>query len=320
MYKAIIRKSAEAVITLFIATLFIFVLMRLAPGDPIAILLNQTSEVAMSDSGSYREKTAELRAELGLDRNVFAQYARWMERLLHFDLGVSIHTGRHVGAEIAARLPATVLLAVSALLIKIVLGLLFGIISARKAGRPVDGLIRFVCVAVASTPAFVVGLFLLSLFAVTWDVYEIGSGASLTKVWLPAVTLGLLGAPQLIRVVRANMLSELGQTYVLSALSRGLSKRLAAKHAWRNALLPVITMIGLSLASLLGGAVVIETIFSWPGIGKYALDSILLKDYPVIQGYALLSVSMVVLVNLSVDVVYALADPRIRNKGETGVE
>ncbi|TNJ62500.1 ABC transporter permease [Paenibacillus hemerocallicola] len=320
MYKVILRKLPEAFITLFCATLLIFALIRLAPGDPVELLLGHSTEVAMTDTRAYDEKVAELRAQLGLDRSWVVQYATWIERLLHFDLGASIHTGRQVGSEIAERLPATVMLSVSALLIQVLLGLFFGAVSALKAGKSYDNIIRFACVALASTPAFVIGLVLLSFFAVTAGVYEINSEAGLARLWLPAVTLGLIGAPQLIRIVRANMLSEFGRIYVLSALSRGLDRKRVAGHALRNALLPVITMSGLSFTALISGAVVVESIFSWPGIGKYALDSILLKDYPVIQGYAFVMVSLVILIHLFVDVAYALVDPRIHREGEAGAQ
>lgn len=316
MYKTIFRKWIEAFITLFCATLIIFVLTHLAPGDPITLLLNQQAEVAANNTDAYEEKAAELRVELGLDQNMVVQYRAWVERLLHFDLGTSIHTGRLVSSEIADRLPATIMLSLAALLIQVVLGLLLGTVSALKAGKAYDSIIRLICVGLASIPGFVIGLVLLSLFAVTFNVYEISSEASPKRVWLPAVTLGLIGAPPLIRVVRANMLSEFGQIYVLSAVSRGLSKKRVVKHVLRNVLLPVITMIALSFSALVSGAVVIESIFSWPGIGKYALDSILLKDYPVIQGYAFVMVSLVVLIHFILDVVYALIDPRIHRKGE----
>ncbi|MEK3915731.1 ABC transporter permease [Paenibacillus sp. FSL H7-0331] len=315
-----LRKMLEAFITLFCATLIIFALIRLAPGDPVEIFLGHPTEAAMNHTQAYDEKVSQLRAQLGLDQSMLVQYTAWVGRLLQWDLGTSIHTGRQVSAEIADRLPATAILSVSALFIQVVLGLFLGTISALKAGKPYDNVIRLACVALASTPAFVIGLFLLSLFAVTMGVYEINSEASLTRLWLPAITLGLIGAPQLIRIVRANMLSEFGQIYVLSALSRGLDHQHVVKHALRNALLPVITMIALSFTALISGAVVIESIFSWPGLGKYALDSILLKDYPVIQGYAFVMVSLVVLIHLCVDVVYALVDPRIHRKGKEGVE
>lgn len=320
MDKMVFRRLLEALVTLFCATLIIFLLTHLAPGDPVELLLGRPAEVAMSNTQAYEVKVNELRSQLGLDQNIIVQYAAWLKRIIRFDLGTSIQTGRPVSSEIAGRLPATILLSISALLVQLVLGLLFGIISALKAGKSFDTAIRFVCVTLASTPVFAMGLVLLSLFAVTLNAYEISSVASINRLWLPAITLGLTGAPQLIRILRASMLSEFGQIYVLSALSRGLARKLVVKHALRNALLPVTTMVALSLTALVSGAVVTESIFSWPGVGKYALDSILLHDYPVIQGYAFVMVSLVILINLFVDLVYALIDPRIRSKGKVGNE
>lgn len=314
MYWTIARKLLQAFLTLLLATMAIFLLIRLAPGDPVSILLSRSGEIAMSDSHSYERHAADLRAELGLDQHVALQYWEWAKGLARLDLGNSIYGGREVWPEMLARLPATFLLAVAALLIQAALGMSIGAISALKAGKAWDNAARIACVALASTPAFVMGLLLLSLFAVTLGVYEISSEASLARLWLPALTLGIIGSPQLIRVVRANMLAELGQTYVLSALARGLSRRLVIRHALRNALLPIMTMFALSFAGLVSGAVVIESIFSWPGVGKYALDSIMLKDYPVIQGYALIMVSLVIAINLAVDAAYAWIDPRIRRQ------
>jgi peptide/nickel transport system permease protein len=312
LLKTILRKGLEGGVTLLGATLIIFLLTHLAPGDPVKVFLGPSSDVAISNTQAYDKRVAELRAEWGLDQPLITQYTTWMGNVLALDLGNSIHTGRPVRSEIAVRLPATLALAFAALGIQVALGLTLGMLSARKAGKSVDHVVRLCCVALASTPAFVIGLILLSVIAVSLGAYEISSEASLSRLWLPAVTLGFLGAPQIIRVMRANMLSELGQTYVLSALSRGLAPRLALRHAARNALVPSITMVALSLTSLVSGAVVIESIFSWPGLGKYALDSILLKDYPVIQGYALVMVALVVLIHLLVDVVHAAVDPRIR--------
>jgi len=308
----------ETAVTLFLATLIVFVLVRLAPGDPIRLILHSASEVAVSDSRYLEEKAAEMRSEWGLDRPIALQYASWLGQLLRFDLGRSIHTGRPVATEIAGRVPATVFLAACAMIIQIVLGVLFGIVSALKSKSYFDHAVRAACIALASTPAFVIGLCLLSLFAVKFRAYEISSAATLGRVWLPAVTLGILGAPQLIRVIRAGMLSEFGQSYVLSSLSRGLPKRIIVKQASRNAMLPVITVVALSFTGLISGAVVVESIFSWPGIGKYALDSILIKDYPVIQGYVLLMVLLVVWTHLLMEVVYALVDPRIRRTSKGG--
>src|SRR5690554_5465766 len=272
MYTIILHKGLQALVTLLCATFIIFILTHLAPGDPIKLLLGHSTDVAMTSSQAYEDKVNELRAQWGLDQSLIVQYGTWLKRLLSFDLGTSIHTGNPVSSEIANKLPATLLLSIPALAIQLLLGLFLGTLSAIKAGKLEDSFIRLICVSLASTPAFVIGLILLSLFAVTFNVYEISSEASFERLWLPSMILGLMGAPQLIRMVRANLLSELGQIYVLSALSRGLNRKRVVKHALRNALLPVITVVALSFTALISGAVVIESIFSWPGMGKYALD------------------------------------------------
>lgn len=312
MYASLLTKGLQSILTLFLATVAIFMLIRLAPGDPIEMLLSRSGEIAMIDTDNFEQKAAELRGRHGLDQGLIQQYVSWLGGVIRLDLGKSIYTQRTVVEEVTGRLPATLLLAAAALLVQLVLGLLFGVAAALRAGKGFDQSVRLACIALAATPAFVLGLFLLSLLSVTLSLYEISSEASLSRLWLPALTLGLLGAAPLIRVVRAHMLAELGQLYVLSAKARGLGQRQLIGHALRNAWLPVSTLTGLSLVGLVSGAVVIESIFSWPGLGKYALDSILLKDYPAIQGYALTMVGMVIGLNLGVDALYAAIDPRVR--------
>ncbi len=310
----LLRKLMEALLTLICATVILFMLIRLAPGDPAVLLLGQPSEVAAMHTEVYEQKAAELREQWGLDQPMAIQYVSWLGRLVQLDLGTSLHTGRAVSAELAERLPATLQLTAAALAVQLLLGFWLGIVSALKAGTFSDQLIRLACVTLASTPAFVTGLCALLLFAVTLGAYEISSEASWSRLWLPALTMGLASMPQFARMVRANMLAELGQTYVLAALSRGLARRRVIGQASRNALLPLVTVTALSAATFASGAVVIESLFAWPGIGKYALDSILRKDYPVIQGYAFVMVTLVILIHLCVDVLYAYIDPRLQRK------
>jgi peptide/nickel transport system permease protein len=312
MYRIVIRRFAGAFATLFFATLLLFVIVRMAPGDPVELVLwEHPGEYAIQNSEAYKERVEELRTQYGLNQSIVTQYIQWVKRLLRFDLGSSIHTGRPIAEEIAERIPATVMLAIAAIFIQLVFGVTLGIQSALKAGKIQDNTIRFFCVFFSSIPAFVMGLALLYVFGVTFHIFEISSDASIHRLWLPAIVLSLSGLPQLIRMVRANLLAELGQIYVASALARGLSKRYVVKHALRNALLPTITMIALSFVTMISGAVIIENIFSWPGIGNYALNSIVFHDYPVIQGYALIMVAVVITINLLVDLLYTLVDPRI---------
>lgn len=318
MGRRLLIKALETLATVFIASLVLFMLIRLAPGDPAKLLLGATMEVAI-DKEAYQATVNELREEMGLTGSLPSQYISWMGSLLQLDLGNSFYTGRSVTAELGERLPATLLLAGTALLIQVVIGFIIGTLSAVYSGKVFDTIVRLICVFMASIPGFVIGLLLLLVFSVQFGHYEINSQSSLNRLWLPALTMGLLGAPQMIRVVRANLLSELGQIYVQSALSRGFTLRRVVWHAMRNALLPTITIIGLSLTAYISGAVVIESIFSWPGLGEYALKGILHKDYPALQGYALIMVLTVVLIHLMVDAIYSLLDPRISRRRRKAV-
>ncbi len=315
MAKQITRRLISVFATLFLSTILIFVLIRISPGDPVKMFLGSPADMPLINTSAYEERVSELRTELGLDQSFSVQYMNWLKRLVRFDMGTSLYTKQPVGQEIAQRIPATLMLSCCALLIQLFLGLVFGIISAVKAGKAPDGIIRFVCVFFASLPGFVLGLSLLSLFAVTYHVYEISNSAAISRLWLPAVTLGLIGAPQLTRMVRASMLSELGQPYVISALARGLRRSEVILGAFRNALIPIATMITHTFATLMGGSVIIESVFTWPGIGEYALTSVLRQDYPVIQAYAVVTVSIVIMINLLSDLLYALLDPQIYRKG-----
>jgi peptide/nickel transport system permease protein len=316
MSKLIFKRLVEVLITLIIATLIIFALTHLAPGDPIEMLFYRGAEIAAVDRNVFNEKKEELRKEYGLDKSLPVQYINWLGRLLKLDFGKSIYTERPVSAELASRFPATILLALAALVILIVLGLSLGIISALFVTSPVDNIIRFFCVLFASVPGFVLGLGLLSLFSVNLKIYKINGDLTLSNLLLPAFIIALTISPQLIRIIRANMLSEFGQIYILAAKSRGLNKSHIVKHAVRNALLPVITLLALSLSAMIGGSIVIESIFAWPGVGKYALDSIMMHDYPVIQAYALIMTFIVIMINITVDLLYIVFDPKVR---ETGV-
>lgn len=318
MYKTFFRRLAGALVTLFCATIVLFVLIRLAPGDPIEIMLGRPGDLPMKNMPEYEMRVSQLREQLGLNQGILTQYAQWLKRIVSFELGTSIHTGRAVGSEIAERIPATLMLSLAAIIIQLILGVILGTISAMRTGKTSDQLIRLFCVFFASVPAFVIGLVLLLFFAVTYHFYEISSSASVQRLWLPAITLGLVGAPQLIRMVRTNLLSELGKTYIAFTISRGLPENRIMGHALKNAMLPIITMIAFSFTNLIAGSVVVESIFSWPGIGNYVINSVLLHDYPVIQGYAVMMVSIVIIVNLLIDLMYTLVDPRLRNRINLG--
>lgn len=317
MRRRLLLTLLQTCITVFAASIVLFALIRLAPGDPAKLLIGRTLDIAV-DADTYAKMVGDLRGELGLNGSLFSQYVSWADSLLRMDLGTSFYTQRPVSVEIGERWPATLLLACTALAIQVGIGLLVGMLSALRAGTLTDTVVRLLCVLLASVPGFVIALLLLLLLSVKLELYEIGSGAGWSRLWLPALTMGLLGAPQMIRVVRANLLSELGQVYVQSALSRGLGTRRVVGHAMRNVLLSTITLIGLSLTAYVSGAVVIESLFAWPGLGEYALNGILNKDYPALQGYALVTVLSVVGIHLIVEGLYAWLDPRVARPHKEG--
>lgn len=315
--KLILKRLGGAAVTLFLASIIIFLLIRLAPGDPINLVLGDGPSDIGINAEMLEERREELREEHGLNNSAPVQYINWLKNIVTLDMGTSIRSGRPILQEIGNRIPATVSLSLVALLIETTLGVLFGVHSAIRAGKFQDGIIRLFCVVLASLPAFVLSLLFLFIFAVHLNWYEISSQMEWSRLWLPAITLGLIGAPRTIRIVRATMLTELGQLYVSSSLSRGLSKKLVIQGAIQNALLPIITTIALSFAHMIGGSVVIETIFNWPGIGNYAISSILVHDYPAIQGYTVLTVASVIAINLLVEIIYLLTNPVVRRGGES---
>lgn len=312
MPKLLLYKVFSAFIALFLSGVIIFTLIRLTPGDPVKIMLGGVGDIPITNTEAYEKRVLELREELGLNDSVVVQYVNWITRAVRLDFGTSIVTGRLVSEEIGQRLPATLILTTAAILIQTFFGMALGVLSSVHAKKIADEGIRIICVLIASLPGFFIGLVGLYLFGVQTHLFRVGTSGDLNRLWLPAITLGILGIPQLTRVVRANMLNQFGECYISSLIARGLPRKLIIKNALRNALPPVITMLALTLTALLGGSVVIENIFSWPGIGAYAMKSVLNHDYPVIQAYSLLMVSIVIGVNLFVDFLYAVFDRKSR--------
>ena len=308
----IFRRIGSSIVTLLLASMIIFTLVRFAPGDPIDLALGLGPGDLGVNTEMLEDRKEELREQHGLNESISVQYLNWLRKLVFFDLGESMRTGLPITQELGRRIPATLLLSIAALLIETIIGILVGFYSAVRAGKIQDEIIRIGCVILASLPAFILSLLLLFLFAVQLHWYKISSQVELYRLWVPALTLGVIGSPQIVRMVRATMLSELGKLYVSATQSRGLSKRKILQGAFRNALLPIITTLALSFAHLVGGAVVIESIFNWPGLGNYAMSSILIHDYPAVQGYTLLTVATVILINLIVEIAYILVDPRVR--------
>jgi len=285
-----------------------FTLLNLAPGDPAYIILKQQNP----GEAPSREAVLALRQELHLDDPAALRYGRWLVRAVQGDLGESYRSSTPISQELWRRFPATVMLTGVSLALAVFIGIPLGIASAVWRGSLLDGLSRLLALIGASVPSYVLALLLILLFAVKLHLLPAIGYGSPKHVLLPAIALAAGSSAQLMRLTRATMLEVVRQDYVRTARAKGLRERVViGRHALRNALLPVVTVLGVNLGHLLGGAVIVETIFGWPGVGKYAVDAIFLRDYPVIQGFVLYMALIFMLANLMVDLAYRWLDPRL---------
>ncbi|MDI6824334.1 MAG: ABC transporter permease [Bacillota bacterium] len=282
----------------------VFLLVHLIPGDPARVLAGQEAT---------REDIEAIRHRLGLDAPLHLQYFRFAAGLAGGDLGESIRTGRPVVEELRVRWPVTIRLTVCALVVMILLGVPAGIISATRPNSVFDNTSMMAALVGVSMPVFWLGLMLMLLFAYYLRLLPTAGSTTWKHFVLPALTLGLSSSAILARLTRSSMLEVMGQDFVRTAHAKGLAERVVIyKHALRNALIPVVTVVGLEFGSLLGGAVLTETVFTINGMGRYMVLSIGFRDYPVVQGAVLIFALGFVLVNLVVDLTYAVVDPRIR--------
>jgi len=305
------KRLVQLVIVLFLLSIFTFSLMKLAPGDPVMAILN-ADEMMVTEADQVK-----LRSELGFDQPLYVQYGQWMLGLIKLDLGQSYMSGKPVWDEMMERLPITVQLTVGALLVMVSISVPLGILSARYPGKWPDQISRILALIGASVPSFWFGLMLIYFFAFKFQIFPSTGVGTFSQTILPSFALGFSLAAVYARLLRAGLLGSFSEDYIQAARARGVKEwRILWFHAFRAALLPVITVFGLSMGSLLGGAVVIEILFSWPGLGSMAVDAIFSRDYPVIQGYVLLTGVFVVVMNLCVDLSYYLLDPRIKQGKE----
>ena len=305
MFKYVQRRLILAVPTILLTSIVVFLMLFLIPGDPAAIYIG--------DNTSTPERLAEIRHQMGLDKPLYVQYVDFVWHALHGDLGRSLQTNQPVTSEIMSRLPNTIELAVAAMVIGTIFGLTLGLISGLKQNSIIDTLSMIVALFGISIPVFWLALLLIMLFAVRLQWFPATSQPGLRGLVLPAVSLALLSAATLARIVRGSILEVLRQEYLTTARAKGISyAAVVFRHALPNAIIPVITVMGLQFGSLLSGAVITETVFARPGLGKLVVDSIQNKDLPVVQGVILVLAVIYILMNLLVDLSYALVDPRIR--------
>ena len=307
----IIRRLLLLVPVVLFVSFITFMLIHLVPGDPARVQLGEDSTP---------EALAALRQELGLDRPLYEQYALWLNQAVHGNLGESIQLHEPVLQAILERLPVTIELGVAALLFSLVLAVPLGMTAATQRGSRMDWLLNVSSLLGTTIPPFVLGLLLILFFAVVLRIFPPGGYVPFTEdplenlrdLILPMIALGSASVAVNFRQVRASMIEVLSQDYIRAARAKGLSeRRINYRHAFPNALLPLLTLVGLQAGAILAGAIVVETIFLWPGVGQLAVSSILSKDYPVVQGVVLLSALSYILINLLVDLSYTVVDPRI---------
>jgi len=309
----ILRRLLAIVPVMLVVATVAFVLVHLAPGDPASVI-----------AGPYAtaEDVAKLRQQLGIDRPLHVQLGRWYWRLLHGDLGTSIFLRRPVLEAIADRAEPTILLTAAAVIVAVLIGVPAGIVSARRHGGIVDQTLMVLALLGTSVPNFLLGLLMILVFAVWLGWFPVAGYVPLESgVWMrtlrsllmPAVALGLVQSALIARITRSAMLDVLREQFILAGRAKGLSEdRVVYKHALKNAFVPTLTVIGISVAVLLGGAVIIEQVFNIPGLGRLIISAVLRRDYPVIQGVILVVAGVYVLMNLAVDLAYLALDPRIR--------
>ena len=305
MWRFLGTRIAMGALTIWITTILVTLLIHAVPGDPVQIMYAQSQ-------GTTPEQIEEVRRSLGLDRPIPVQYAMYIERLLQGDLGNTIRGGQPVLEVILQRLPNTLLLACTAMFIAILIGVPIGFLAAYREGTVTDIALMIIAIAGISMPHFWLGLMLLFFFALELGWLPVSGNGWLNLV-LPALTLGLSNAAIFARLTRSSMIDVMSQDYVQTAFAKGLPKALVLRrHVLRAGLLPVVTMMGLQFAFMMGGAIVVENIFSWNGVGRMAVEAIFQRDYPIIQGFILTFSVVVVFVAIAIDALYAVLDPRIR--------
>jgi len=306
VFRYFIYRLVATIPVLLGVSVVVFFMLRLVPGDPVRLMFaNQASPPP--------ERIEEIRHQLGLDLPIWRQYLDYVTGVLQGDFGLSIRSRQPVFEEIVQRLPNTFRLTSASLAVAVTVGILAGVLSAVYKGRWIDRVSMVVAILGISIPSFWFGLMIMLLFGVRLEWLPVSGATTWEHLVMPAITLGLISSAIIARLTRASMLEALGQDYVRTARAKGLSGRtVIARHALRNAFIPVVTIIGLQIGGLLSGAFIIESVFAYPGVGQLAVTALQARDFPVIQGIVLLVAVIYVGVNLLEDLVYGFLDPRIQ--------
>lgn len=311
MFQYIVRRIIFTIPTVLITVSIIFFVLRILPGNPAVLILGESASAAQIEK---------LEEQLGVNLPIWQQYINYMTDIARGDFGNSITTGRPVTEQLLSLVPYTLELAIAAVVIGSIIGIPLGIVSALKRNTAIDGSVRLIALTGISMPAFFLGILLMLAFSLKIPLFpSMGGGegiaGNLYHLVLPAFSLGLINAALLMRITRASMLEEVNKDYVRTARAKGLPRRkVIGKHILRNTLIPVVTVIGLDITTLISGAVLTETVFSRPGLGSLAVGSITTRDYPTLQACLILFTLLVIFVNLLVDLSYSLINPKIRAK------
>ncbi|MBS4960467.1 MAG: ABC transporter permease [Clostridiales bacterium] len=305
--KFIFKRLLQVIPMLFIVSILAFALSNLSAGDAAIITLrNDGVEITEENVQAVKE-------ELGLNKPLVEQYADWLQKVLCLDFGTSFQTRKPVIEEIMSRFPATLELALTATLLSILIAIPAALVSARYKNKFIDHFIRVLTTAGATMPDFWIGLMLLYLLAVKFNIFPVISGNKIQNIFLPAFTLSLAHAAAYTRLLRNNLVEIKGFDYMKAARAKGLSQSGAlVKHGLKNAIIPCLTLMGTNFGTLLSGSFACETIFSWNGIGKFAIESIKLKDFPVIQCYIMVAAVAYIFLNLILDILYVYIDPKVK--------
>lgn len=307
MVRIFIRRLLEVALFVLFVTFVSFLFVRLAPGDPVLTILN-VDELSVS-----QEEVETLREDMGFNKPLLVQYGHWLLDFVRLDFGVSYVTGQPVMDMIMKGLPATLELTVGSLIVMLIVSIPLGSLAALYRNRWIDHLSRILAILGAAIPSFWLGLIFIDLFAVRLNWLPTMGRDGFVSLILPSVTLGLAISSVYVRLLRSSLLDSLSQEFIRAARARGLSeRRIFVAHALRHSLPPVITVFGVSLGSLIGGVVVIEVLFAYPGIGKLVVDAIRQRDYPLIQGYILVMALIVFVINTSVDLSYRYLNPEMK--------
>ncbi|MED4750622.1 nickel ABC transporter permease [Brevibacillus choshinensis] len=303
MRQYLLKRLMSGLIVLVGVSLFSFALIHLIPGDPVRIMLGEKAT---------KERVEQLREQMGLNKPLVVQYVNYATGVLNGDLGTSLKTSRPVSMEIAQRFPATLKMALSGIVVAIVAGVIMGILAAKYKDTYIDYAIMSMATLGMSLPSFWLGLLVIMVFAVKLGWFPVAGGTGVKDLIMPALTLGVLLSTTISRLTRSGMVEVLSNDYIRTARAKGMGEGIVLfRHAFRNVMIPVVAVVGLQMAALLGGAVIVEQVFNWPGIGTLAIEAISSRDFPMIQGIILFMGAIYVIVNICVDLLYAVLDPRI---------